>query len=251
MGKPTGFIEYLRELPGDPLSDGAALATEGIPEHMDRRSCAPRRALHDCGLLLPYRKLISCMASGCTVNNLISPSGTTWFTVGLCTSARRLHRRTRSRVTAAFCPAPCEALGPRINTSRSLSNIETRIIDRGCEEGWSPTQAPKFRTAEGPVSAPPRGRPPPRRSTAPATPSLSSSAPTVRAAMLIMGIPTMKLDNQEVVLRRISSLSEGSVHLQLPRRHVTRITSSPIKFNERKLKNKRRKERNKGKFFKK
>ncbi len=144
----------------------------------------------DCGIPFCHTgTLISGMASGCPINNLI-PEWNDLVYRGLWQEAlERLHKTNNfPEFTGRVCPAPCEGscvLG--INDPPvTIKNIECAIIDRGWEEGWvAAASRPAQRTGKKVAvvgSGPGRPRAPPRSSTRPATPSPCSSAPTAPAA---------------------------------------------------------------------
>jgi glutamate synthase (NADPH/NADH) small chain len=150
----------------------------------------------DCGVPFCHTgTLISGMASGCPINNLI-PEWNDLVYRGLWKEALdRLHKTNNfPEFTGRVCPAPCEGscvLGIN-NPPVTIKNIEVAIIDRGWEEGWvCPSRLKSAPARRSPSSAPaPPASAPPRSSTAPATPSPSSSAPTVPAACSCMASPT-------------------------------------------------------------
>ena len=146
--------------------------------------------------------LISGMASGCPINNLIPEWNDLVYRGRWREALDRLHKTNNfPEFTGRVCPAPCEGscvLG--INDPPvTIKNIESAIIDRGFDEGWVAARAAAgaHRQAASPSSAPaPPASPPPSSSTAPATASRSSSAPTASAACCMYGIPNMKLDKR-------------------------------------------------------
>ncbi len=73
MGKPTGFIEYLRELPVDRTPVERVRDWSEFHHHMDEKRLRNQAArCMDCGVPFCHTgRLISGMASGCPVNNLI------------------------------------------------------------------------------------------------------------------------------------------------------------------------------------
>jgi glutamate synthase (NADPH/NADH) small chain len=73
MGKPTGFIEYLRELPVDRTPQERVKDWKEFHHHMeDKRLRHQAARCMDCGVPFCHTgKLISGMASGCPVNNVI------------------------------------------------------------------------------------------------------------------------------------------------------------------------------------
>ena len=153
MGKPTGFIEYLRELPPTGRRSNAfATGTNSIyhmPEDKLRKQGA--RCM-DCGIPFCHTgTLISGMASGCPINNLI-PEWNDLVYRGLWKEAlERLHKTNNfPEFTGRVCPAPCEGscvLG--INAPPvTIKNIEVSIIDHGWEEGWVAPEPPQTRTGK-------------------------------------------------------------------------------------------------------
>ena len=189
MGKPTGFLEYPRELPLA-ASGGAHSRLERVPRARRRDDAAAAgRALH--GLrrpVLPHRHAASSgMASGCPINNLI-PEWNDLVYRGLWREALdRLHKTNNfPEFTGRVCPAPCEGscvLG--INEPPvTIKNIECAIIDKGFEEGWVQPEPPPMRTGKkvAVVGSGPAGLAAAAQLNRPATRSPSSSAPTASAA---------------------------------------------------------------------
>ncbi len=217
MGKPTGFMEFRRELPmarppreriGDWLefhahADEALLQTQGA------------RCM-DCGIPFCHTgTLIEGMASGCPVNNLI-PEWNDLVYRGLWREAlERLHKTNNfPEFTGRVCPAPCEGscvLG--LNDSPvTIKTIECAIIDKGFEEGWVVPEPPARRTGKkvAVVGSGPAG--------------LAAAAQLNRAGhlvtvferadrvggLLMYGIPNMKLD-KSVVQRRVDLMAAEGV----------------------------------------
>ena len=101
----------------------------------------------DCGVPFCHTgTLLSGMASGCPINNLI-PEWNDLVYRGLWKEALdRLHKTNNfPEFTGRVCPAPCEGscvLG--INAPPvTIKNIECAIIDRGWEEGWVVPEPPE------------------------------------------------------------------------------------------------------------
>src|SRR2546426_8170175 len=218
MGKPTGFIEYLRELPLD------RSATERIRDwnefhfHMEEKKLQEQAArCMDCGIPFCHTgTLLSGMASGCPINNLI-PEWNDLVYRGLWREAlERLHKTNNfPEFTGRVCPAPCEGscvLG--INAPPvTIKNIECSIIDKAWEEGWVTPEPPKVRTGKkvAVVGSGPAG--------------LCAAAQLNRAGhwvtvfervdrpggLLMYGIPNMKLDKEMVVMRRIKVLEQEGI----------------------------------------
>jgi glutamate synthase (NADPH/NADH) small chain len=217
MGKPTGFIEYLRELPAD------RAAIERISDWLEFHLHMPEADLRkqgarcmDCGVPFCHTgTLISGMAAGCPIHNLI-PEWNDLVYRGLWKEALdRLHKTNNfPDFTGRVCPAPCEGscvLG--INAPPvTIKNLECAIIDHGWENGWVTPEPPEKRTDKkvAVIGSGPAG--------------LCAAAQLNKAGhwvtvferadrpggLLMYGIPNMKLDKEEVVLRRIRQLeAEG------------------------------------------
>lgn len=221
MGKPTGFIEYLRELPAD------RSPTERVKDWKEFHLHLPESKLReqgarcmDCGVPFCHTgTLLSGMASGCPINNLI-PEWNDLIYRGLWKEAlARLHKTNNfPEFTGRVCPAPCEGscvLGMN-NPPVTIKNIECAIIDQGWEQGWVIPEPPARRTGKkvAVVGSGPSGLS--------AADQLNKAGHSVtvferadRAGGLLMyGIPNMKLDKEEVVLRRLHLLAAEGVEFR-------------------------------------
>ncbi len=218
MGHPKGFLDFERELPKD------RSATERISDWKEFHLHMPEADLRkqgarcmDCGIPFCHTgTLISGMASGCPINNLI-PEWNDLVYRGLWKEAlERLHKTNNfPDFTGRVCPAPCEGscvLGMN-NPPVTIKNIECTIIDHGWENGWVVPEPPKVRTGKkvAVVGSGPAGL------CAAAQLNKAGHLVTVfeRAdrpgGLLMYGIPNMKLDKNEVVLRRIKQLEAEGV----------------------------------------
>ena len=217
MGKPTGFIDYLRELPADRKAAERIKDWQEFHEHLDEPKLQTQAArCMDCGVPFCHTgTLFSGMASGCPINNLI-PEWNDLIYRGLWKEALdRLHKTNNfPDFTGRVCPAPCEGscvLG--INAPPvTIKNIEVSIADKGWEMGWIKPEPPGKRTGKkvAVVGSGPAGL------CAAAQLNKAGHLVTVfeRAdrpgGLLMYGIPNMKLDKELVVLPRIKQMeAEG------------------------------------------
>ena len=218
MGKPTGFIEYLRELPVDRPPLERVRDYKEFHQHMEMKKLRQQGArCMDCGVPFCHTgKLISGMASGCPINNLIPEWNDLVYRNQWKEALGRLHKTNNfPEFTGRVCPAPCEGscvLGIN-NPPVTIKNIEAAITDRGWDEGWVVPEAPKVRTGKkvAIIGSGPSGL------AAAAQLNLAGHTVTVfeRAdrpgGLLMYGIPNMKLDKQEVVLRRIKLMEKEGI----------------------------------------
>jgi glutamate synthase (NADPH/NADH) small chain len=217
MGKPTGFLDFQRALPADREPVERVVDWKEFHHHLPEADLKKQGArCMDCGIPFCHNgQLVSGMASGCPIHNLI-PEWNDLIYRGLWREALdRLHKTNNfPEFTGRVCPAPCEGscvLG--INDPPvTIKNIECEIIDHGWINGWVVPEVPKKRTgkAVAVVGSGPAG--------------LSAAAQLNKAGhlvtvferadrpggLLMYGIPNMKLDKNEVVLRRLKVLeAEG------------------------------------------
>lgn len=153
MGKPTGFMEFSRELPSkrQPLERLDDWNEFDLPFANELLQVQGARCM-DCGVPFCHTgTLINGMASGCPINNLI-PEWNDLVFRGLWEQALdRLHKTNNfPEFTGRVCPAPCEGsctLG--INDPPvTIKSIERAIIDRGYDNGWVQPHAPVQRTGK-------------------------------------------------------------------------------------------------------
>jgi glutamate synthase (NADPH/NADH) small chain len=217
MGKPTGFLEVQRKT----IAEQAPL--ERI-KHWDEFKEHPAEAqlrgqgsrCMDCGTPFCHTgHLVSGMASGCPINNLI-PEFNDLVYKGRWKEALSRLKKTNNfpEFTGRVCPAPCEGscvLGV-IEPPVAIKNIECAIIDRGWDEGWLTPHPPAHRTGRkvAVIGSGPAGLA--------CADQLNQAGHEVTVyeradrigGLLMYGIPNMKLAKNEVVLRRVElMMAEG------------------------------------------
>ncbi len=218
MGKSTGFMEFQRELPSDRSPQERVRDWQELHEHFSTHKLQQQGGrCMDCGVPFCHTgTLISGMASGCPVNNLI-PEWNDLVYRGLWKEALlRLHKTNNfPEFTGRVCPAPCEGscvLGV-IDPPVTIKNIERAIVDKGFEEGWVTAEPPAQRTGKkvAVVGSGPSGL------ACAAQLNHAGHLVTVyeradRAGGLLMyGIPNMKLD-KTIVQRRIDLLTQEGIN---------------------------------------
>jgi glutamate synthase (NADPH/NADH) small chain len=217
MGKPTGFMDYERELPSDRSPLERVRDWNEFHEHFAEEKLRRQGArCMDCGIPFCHTgQLISGMASGCPVNNLI-PEWNDLVYRGLWQEAlERLHKTNNfPEFTGRVCPAPCEGscvLGLN-ELPVTIKTIEAAIIDNGFAQGLVVAEPPEKRTGKkvAVIGSGPAG--------------LACAAQLNRAGhlvtvyeradraggLLMYGIPNMKLD-KKIVQRRIDLMAEEGV----------------------------------------
>jgi len=217
MGKPTGFLEFPRELPTDRKPQERIGDWKEFHHHLsnDKLRVQGSRCM-DCGVPFCHTgSLINGMASGCPVNNLIPEWNDLVYRNLWQEALDRLHKTNNfPEFTGRVCPAPCEAacvLGIS-SPPVTIKNIEYSIIEKGFAEGWVKPEPPAKRTGKkvAVVGSGPAG--------------LACAAQLNKAGhwvtvferadrvggLLMYGIPNMKLD-KEVVERRVRVMEQEGV----------------------------------------
>ncbi len=144
MGKPTGFMEFKREVPQrrsveERLNDWRDVYT---PFPVEKVQVQGSRCM-DCGV--PF-----CQ-TGCPVNNVIPHWNDLVYKNRWEEAVRVLHSTNNfPEFTGNVCPAPCEAacvLG--INEPPvTIKNIERTIVEHGFQHGFIKPERPKKRTGK-------------------------------------------------------------------------------------------------------
>jgi glutamate synthase (NADPH/NADH) small chain len=227
MGKPKGFLEYVRE-PGEDRPPLKRLNDwNEFHNHLDEARLRNQAArCMECGTDTCHAgRLVNGMASGCPLHNLI-PEFNELVYQGLWDLAYARLRKTSNfpEFTSRVCPAPCESAGCTLNgvvvrdtgqppyAPVAIKSIEYAIITKAWAEGWvRPAQKP-VRTGKrvAVIGSGPAGLA--------AADQLNSAGHDVvvyeRAdrpgGLLMYGIPNMKIE-KHLILRRVKLLEEGGV----------------------------------------
>jgi len=208
MGRPTGFIEIQRRgQPTRPPLERIHDWSEAHPHLSDEELAGQGARCMDCGIPFCHTGvLISGMASGCPINNLIPEWNDLVYRGQWREASIRLHRTNNfPEFTGRVCPAPCEgsctvALD---GDAVAIKTIEQEIADRAWDEGWIEPTPPLTRTGRrvAVIGSGPAGLS--------AADQLNKAGHLVTVyeragrigGLLMYGIPNMKLD-KDVVARR-------------------------------------------------
>lgn len=220
MGKPTGFIEYKRELPED-LSPKERIANwdEFHTHFTDEKQQIQGARCMDCGIPFCHMgQLIKGAAAGCPIKNLI-PEWNELLYKGQWDEALSRLKKTNNfpEFTGRVCPAPCEGsctLG--INDPQvTIKNNECYIIDKAWADGKIKPSIPKARTGKkvAVVGSGPAGLA--------CADQLNQAGHLVTVyeredrigGLLMYGIPNMKLDKGVVSRRTDLMRQEGVVFI--------------------------------------
>ena len=217
MGKPTGFLEYERELPTDREPEERIHDWQEFHHHMPEEKLRQQGArCMDCGVPFCHTgTLINGMASGCPVNNLIPEWNDLIYRNLWHEAIDRLHKTNNfPEFTGRVCPAPCEAACVLGITSPpvTIKNIENSIIEKAFSEGWVTPESPAKRTGKkvAVVGSGPAGLA--------CAAQLNKAGHSVTVferddrigGLLMYGIPNMKLE-KEIVDRRVRLMEKEGV----------------------------------------
>ncbi|WP_238916480.1 glutamate synthase subunit beta [Clostridium sp. YIM B02555] len=217
MGKPTGFLEYDREVgtnrePKERLKDYNEFHSR-LPLE---KQCIQGARCMDCGI--PFCQsgvLFSGMVSGCPLHNLIPEWNDLVYRDKWDLAYERLNKTNPfPEFTGRVCPAPCESActaglnGPAV----TIKENERSIIDVAFQNGYVKANPPAKRTGKtvAVIGSGPAGLA--------AADTLNKCGHKVTVfersdrpgGLLMYGIPNMKLD-KEVILRRVSIMAEEGV----------------------------------------
>jgi len=211
MGKPTGFMEYTRELPqkrpvNERVKDFREIYRPFPPERLQRQAA---RCM-DCGIPFCH--------TGCPLGNLIPDWNDLVYQDQWKAAIRRLHATNNfPEFTGRICPAPCEeacVLGIH-EPAVTIEQIEYTIVERAFREGWIQPEPPEQRTGKrvAVVGSGPAGLA--------CAQQLNRAGHTITVferddrigGLLRYGIPDFKLEKR-VLDRRLEILEAEGIHFQ-------------------------------------
>jgi glutamate synthase (NADPH) small chain len=213
MGKPTGFMEFARELGANKTPQLRILDWREFHDHLPEMRLKQQGArCMDCGVPFCH----SDKTGGCPINNLIPEWNDLVYRGQWEEAIIRLWKTNNfPEFTGRVCPAPCEGscvLG--INEPPvTIKSIEAEIIDHAWDHGLVKPNVPATRTGKkvAVIGSGPAGLA--------AADQLNKAGHLVTVyeradrigGLLMYGIPNMKLDKRAVVERRVKLMEEEGV----------------------------------------
>jgi glutamate synthase (NADPH/NADH) small chain len=142
MGKPTGFKEFEREMPGRrPVGERLRDFNEIYAPFPEEKLRTQTARCMDCGVP-------TCHA-GCPLGNLIPDWNDLVYRQNWREAVHRLHQTNNfPEFTGRLCPAPCEeACVLAINAPAvTIEVIEKQIVEYAFEQGWVAPEPPSRRS---------------------------------------------------------------------------------------------------------
>lgn len=217
MGKPTGFMEYEREVSEAELPEERIKHFNEFHRHMPREKQQLQGArCMECGVPFCQAGMMICgMASGCPLHNLVPEWNDLVYTGNWEQAYNRLKKTNNfPEFTSRVCPALCEAActcglnGDPVSTKEN----EYAIIENAYAEGYAAPKPPKVRTGKrvAVVGSGPSGLA--------VADQLNRRGHEVTVfersdrvgGLLMYGIPNMKLEKQ-IVERKVKIMEEEGV----------------------------------------
>lgn len=217
MGKPTGFMEYKREVSTAEAPKERIKHFNEFHEHMpkEKQQLQGARCM-ECGVPFCQSGMMICgMASGCPLHNLI-PEWNDLVYNGNWQQAYNRLKKTNSfpEFTSRVCPALCEAActcglnGDPVSTKEN----EYAIIENAYEQGYADANPPKVRTGKKVAVI---GSGPSGLATADQLNKRGHSVTVFERSdriggLLMYGIPNMKLE-KHIIDRKVNIMKEEGV----------------------------------------
>lgn len=217
MGKPTGFMEYKREVSTAEAPKERIKHFNEFHEHMpkEKQQLQGARCM-ECGVPFCQAGMMICgMASGCPLHNLIPEWNDLVFSGNWQQAYNRL-KKTNSfpEFTSRVCPALCEAActcglnGDPVSTKEN----EYAIIENAYAEGYAAANPPKVRTGKKVAVI---GSGPSGLATADQLNKRGHSVTVFERSdrvggLLMYGIPNMKLE-KHIIDRKVNIMKEEGV----------------------------------------
>lgn len=217
MGKPTGFLEYQRELPADRSPEERIKDWGEFHTHMDIKTLQLQGArCMDCGVPFCHAGMqVGRTSIGCPLNNLIPEWNDLVYKGDIEEAYKRLSLTSNfPEFTGRVCPALCEGsctLGMH-DPAVTVKNIEVHIIDTMFAEGKVKPRIPE-RSTEKRVAV--VGSGPSGLACADMLNQMGHKVTVFERSdrpggLLMYGIPNMKLD-KSVVERRIKLMEDEGI----------------------------------------
>lgn len=217
MGKPTGFLEYERQLPEDRPPEERIKDWDEFHTHFDIEKLRIQGArCMDCGVPFCHAGMqIGRTSIGCPLNNLIPEWNDLVFRGDMDEAYKRLSLTANfPEFTGRVCPALCEGsctLGMH-DPAVTIKNIECHIIDTMFEQGKVKPRIPASSTEKRVAVV---GSGPSGLACADMLNQMGHRVTVFERAdrpggLLMYGIPNMKLD-KKIVERRIKLMSDEGV----------------------------------------
>jgi glutamate synthase (NADPH/NADH) small chain len=208
MGKPTGFLEYNRELPEEKSPEERVKDyAEFYLDFSTRKTEIQSARCMECGIPFCH--------SGCPLGNIIPEFNDAVYRQNWLQAYEILNSTNNlPEFTGRICPAPCESscvLG--INKPAvTIELIEKQIIEHAYKHGWVKASPPSFRTNKKVAVV---GSGPSGLATAAQINKAGHSVTVFErddkiGGLLRYGIPDYKLD-KSVIDRRIAIMEEEGI----------------------------------------